>query len=144
MLAGQRRIQSSLHQLLTGAGNGVDTGVQRRGNPTITPCLAGRRGVGLQQDACLQQLTGGGFALLDQHIEPITLLGAKLDDVLLDGRLLRGHDTSPELPERSIQRSAAVSTTEGTSGHRGGYWWLRSDHLCSLQTLHREMVECQI
>src|SRR5215472_16484884 len=115
MLAGQRRIQSSLHQLLTGAGNGVDTGVQRRGNPTITPCLAGRRGVGLQQDACLQQLTGGGFALLDQHIEPITLLGAKLDDVLLDGRLLRGHDTSPELPERSIQRSAAVSTTEGTS-----------------------------
>src|SRR5690349_10925201 len=84
-------------------------------NPTIAPCLAGRRGVGLQQDACLQQLTGGGFALLDQHIEPSTLLGGKLDDVLLDGRLLRAHDTSPELPERPIQRSAAVSTTGGTS-----------------------------
>src|SRR5690242_17711236 len=115
MLAGQRRIQPFLHQLLTGAGYGVDAGVQRRSNPTIAPCLAGRRGVGLQQDACLQQLTGGGFALLDQHIEPITLLGAKLDDVFLDGRLLRGHDTSPEWPERSIQGAAAESTTEGTS-----------------------------
>ena len=61
---------------------------------------------------------GWGFALLDQHVEPITLLGAKLDDVFLDGRLLRGHDTSPELPERSIQSSAAESTTEGTSGDR--------------------------
>jgi hypothetical protein len=52
---------------------------------------------------------------LDQRVEPFTLGLAELDDVPLYGRLFRGHGASPELPERSIQRSTAESTTWGTS-----------------------------
>jgi hypothetical protein len=85
-----------------------------RGDPAIAPCLASRRGVGLQQDACLQQLTGWGFALLDQHVEPITLLGGQPDDVFLDDRLLRGHDTSPEM-------AGEIDSEFGRRINDGGY-----------------------
>jgi hypothetical protein len=98
--------------LLTGAVNGVGADIQCRGNLTVAPGLAGRRGVGLQQDSCFQELTGRGFALLDQRVEPFTLLGSELDDVFFGSRLFRGNGTSPELPEISIQRSAAESTRE--------------------------------
>jgi hypothetical protein len=54
MLAGQRGVEASLHQLLTRAGNGVDAGVQRLGDLAVAPGFAALRGVGLQQDACLQ------------------------------------------------------------------------------------------
>lgn len=54
MFAGQCGIHSALHQELTATGDGVDAGVQRRGDLTVAPGLSGLRGVGLQQDACLQ------------------------------------------------------------------------------------------
>src|SRR5262249_1185198 len=115
VFAGQGGIKSALHQLLTCAGDGVDAGIQRLGDLAVAPGLARIRGVGLQQDACLQKLASGGLALLDQRIEPFTLVGAELYDVLLDSRLFRGHDASPGFTGVSIQKLAAESTTWDTS-----------------------------
>src|SRR5208337_3898188 len=85
------------------------------GDPAVAPGFAGLRRIGLQQDTCLQHLPRGALTLLDQRAEPLALLVAELHDVLLRGRLLRGHDASPMLPEASIQRSTAKSTTCNTS-----------------------------
>ena len=95
VLAGQRGVNATLHQLLTGAGNGVDAGIQRRGDLAVAPGIASVRGIRLQQDARLQHLPDRRFAFLDQHLQLITLLGAELDDEFLHGRLLPGHDASP-------------------------------------------------
>jgi hypothetical protein len=114
VLAGQGGIQSALHQLLAGAGNGVDAGLQRLGDLTVALAFAGLRGVGLPQDACFQELAGRCFTLLDQRIEPLALVLAELDDILLYGWLFRGRNASPGLPEVSIRKSAAESTTRGT------------------------------
>jgi hypothetical protein len=95
MLTGKGGVDPTLHQLLARAGHGVDAGIQRLGDPPVTPRLIGLRGVGLQQDARLQRLAGRTFALLDQCVEPLAVLVAELDDVPLHGRLFRGHDASP-------------------------------------------------
>ena len=116
MFAGQGRLEAALHKELTGPCDGVDAGVECFGDLTIAPAVSGLRGVRLEQDARLEQLTRRPLALLDQCIQPIALVGAELDDVFLDARLFRGHDASPQLPEPSIQRSAAESTTDGTRG----------------------------
>ncbi len=102
MLAGQSGVDPALHQLLAGAGDGVDAGIQRRGNLAVTPGFAGLRRIGLQQDACLQYLARRTFALLDECVEPFALLLAQGHEGLLHGRLFRGHDLSPALPEATI------------------------------------------
>ena len=68
MLARESGVDPSLHQLLAGAGDGVDAGIQRLGDLAVTPGFAGLRRIGLQQDACLQHLPNGAFALLDERV----------------------------------------------------------------------------
>ena len=85
MLAGQGGVEAALHQLLAGAGDRVGAGIQRLGDLAVAPRFASLRGVGLQQDAGFQQLTRGGFALLDQSIEPLAFISSKFDDVSFDG-----------------------------------------------------------
>src|SRR5580692_9193716 len=41
MLAGQDGLEAFFHQLLPGPGNCVDAGVQRGGDPAVTPSFAG-------------------------------------------------------------------------------------------------------
>ena len=81
-------------------GDGDDAGVQRFGDLAVTPGFAGLRGIGLQQDACLQHLPCRTCALLYQRVEAFQ---AQVDlsawDVSLYGRLFRDHDASPALPE---------------------------------------------
>src|SRR5690242_10723920 len=121
MLAGQRGVQSALHQLLAGPRDGVDAGIECLGNLAVAPSLAGVRGIGLQQDARLQHLARWAFAGLDQRGQLLPLLSAQPHDILLHNRLFRGHDASPALPERSIQRLTAESTTLGTSALSRSY-----------------------
>ena len=104
MLVGQRRFEPLLHQSLAGPGNCVDSSIQRTGNLAVTPALTGLGNIGLQQDARLHQLTCTVFAGTDQCVELLTLLGAELHDVLLYGHLLRGHVSSPMVPETSIYK----------------------------------------
>ena len=82
MLAGQGGLEPSLHQLLAGAGDGVDAGIQRLGDPAVAPGFAGLRGIGLQQDACLQHLARGTLPFWISAVEPFPLVIAELDDVL--------------------------------------------------------------
>ena len=56
MLADQDGLEPLFHQLLAGPGNRIDAGLQRRRDLAVAPAFAGVRGVGFQQDACLQQL----------------------------------------------------------------------------------------
>jgi hypothetical protein len=114
MLVGQRRFEPLLHQSLAGPGNRVDGGIQRTGNLAVTLALAGLGDIGLQQDARLHQLTCTVFAGTDQCVELLPLLGAELHDVLLSGHLLRGHVSSPMIPETSIQSPTPKSMTGGT------------------------------
>jgi hypothetical protein len=95
VLAGQGGFDPSLHQLLMRAGDGVDAGVQCFGDPPIAPGFAGLRGIGLQQDACLQHLPCRTCALLYQRVEALPLVSAQHYDVSLYGRLSRDHDASP-------------------------------------------------
>jgi len=69
MLAGQSGLDPSFHQLLAGARDGVDAGIQRLGDLAVTPAFAGLRRIGLQQDACLQYLANRDLALLDERVE---------------------------------------------------------------------------
>ena len=115
MLVGQRRFEPLLHQSLAGPGNRVDGGIQRNGNLAVTPALTGLGDIGLQQDARLPQLTCTVFAGTDQRVELLPLLGAELHDVLLYGNFLRGHVSSPMVPETSIQSLTPESMTGGTS-----------------------------
>jgi len=52
-------------------------------------------------------------------------------------RLFRGHGSSPALPEAAIQRSAADSTTVGTSKRRERPFCLPQRHLDPFAVLHR-------
>jgi hypothetical protein len=115
MLVGQRRFEPLLHQSLAGPGNGVDGGIQRTGNLAVAPALAGLGDIGLQQNTRLHQLTCTVFAGTDQWVEPFALLVAELHDVLLYGHLLRGHVSSPMVPETSIQSLTPEPMTGGTS-----------------------------
>jgi len=76
----------------------------------VAPSLAGIRGAGLQQNARLEQAPRGAFALLDNLIEPFTMLDAESDDVFLFSRLFRGHGVSPILPQPSIRKPRWKST----------------------------------
>ena len=60
MLAGQHGLEPFLHQLLAGPGDGVDAGIQGRGDLAVAPCFAGLRGISLQQDACLASACRAG------------------------------------------------------------------------------------
>ena len=77
------------------ASHGRIAGVQRFGDLAVTPGLAGLRGIGLQQDTCLQHLPCRTRALLYQHVEAFPLVNAERYDVSLYGRLFRDHDVSP-------------------------------------------------
>jgi hypothetical protein len=55
---------------------------------------------------------------LYQRVEAFPLVSAERYDVSLYRRLFRDHDESPSYPELGIQRSAAESTTQGTSKHK--------------------------
>ena len=68
---------------------------RRCGEPAIAPGFAGLRGIGLQQDACLQHLPCRTRALLYQRVEALPLVSAERYDVSLYGRLFRDHDASP-------------------------------------------------
>jgi len=116
VLVGQGGVDPALHQVLARARDGVDAGIQRFSDSAVAPRLAGLRGIGLQQDAGFQNLACRAFAFLDQRVEPFALLVGEPDNVLLHGRLFRGHSASPMGAERSIQRSTAESTTGGTRG----------------------------
>ena len=61
MLADKHGIEAFLHQLLAGPGNGVDAGIERGGDFTIAPSSASPRGISLQQNARLGQLSGRMF-----------------------------------------------------------------------------------
>ena len=114
MLVGHRRFEPLLLQSLTGPGNRVDGGIQRAGNLAVTPALTGLGHIGLQQDARLHQLTCTVFDGTDQCVELLPLLGAEIHDVLLNGHLLRGHVSSPMVPETPIQSLTPKSMTDGT------------------------------
>ena len=83
MLADQRGLDALFHQPLARSSNRVDAGLQSCGDLAVTPCFASVRGVGFQQDTCLQQLARRVFALADQGANPLSLLIAEPYDVLL-------------------------------------------------------------
>ena len=97
MLAGQDRFEPFFHQLPAGPADRVDTCIQSPRDLAVTAAFAGLRGVGLQQDACPHQLLCGVLAHVDQCVEPLSLLIAKLHDIPLYGDLFRGHESSPSL-----------------------------------------------
>src|SRR5271154_6225798 len=103
MLAGKYGLEAFLHQLLPGPGNRVEADIQGGGNLTVTPSVAALRGIGLQQDARLHQLTGTVLALMDQRVELFALPVAELHDILLHSSLFRGHDVSPSLPRHRFR-----------------------------------------
>ena len=91
----------------------ADAGIQGGGDPAVTPIFAGIGSIGLQQDARPNQLTCTVFALVDQRVEPFTLLVVELrcHDVLLHASLPRGHDASPSLRSHRSRGSHPKSTT---------------------------------
>ena len=114
MLVGQGRLKASLHQSLAGSGNRIDGGLQRAGDLVVTPALASLGGIGLQQDSSSHRLACTVFAATDQRVQLFALRSAELHDVLLYGNLFRSHDSSPVVPETSIQGITMKSMTEGT------------------------------
>ena len=119
MFAGRGRLQPLLDQSLSGPGNGVSAGFQRRRDLTVAPAFALVRGVGFQQNARHQQLPGWVFSGLDQADELCTLLIAEGDDIFLHGGLVAGHESDSVFGIGiSSQRLAAEPMTETTSTPR--------------------------
>ena len=135
MLARQGCVETFLDQLLAGPGNGVGAGIQCLGDLAIGPCAACFGGVGFQQNTRLQHLTGTMLASLDQRVEAFALFLAQLDDVLPLGCLFRGHDASPAVAGRSIQKQPAKSMTAPTSlALKTPLPRLDTDHGCEKRT----------
>src|SRR3954464_1893025 len=97
MLADQDGGEAFFHQLLSGPGNGVDAGVESGGDVAVPPSFARLRGIGLQQNAGLGQLSGRVLTRMDQRVELLPLLIIELYHVPLLGSLFRGHEASPSL-----------------------------------------------
>ena len=119
MLAGQDSIDTLFHQPLSRPGNRGDTGLEGCRDLAVTPCLASVRGIGLQQNARLQQLPRRVFALLDQAIKPLSLLIAELHHVLLDRDFHRHESTPSFVTGTSIRTFTSESRTRGTSVQSG-------------------------
>jgi hypothetical protein len=115
----QRSINATFDQLLTRARYGVDTGIRRPGNAVIAPALARIRGVGLQQDARLQYLTGRRLALLDQRVEilPFIARSSALSRTIyfFTAGCFAVTMHLPKSARPSIQKVTAESTTKSTS-----------------------------
>src|SRR3984957_9471923 len=104
-----------LQQMLAGSRDRIDAGFQRGGNPAVAPPIAGVRGVGFQQDTCLQQLPRGVLSLADHRVQLTTFLVAERHDVFLDRDLFPGHRIRSVVgAEPSSQRLTAESRTWGT------------------------------
>ena len=78
MLAGQDGINALFHEPLSSSGHRGCTGVEGCRNLAVIPGLASLRGVGLQQNARLQQLSRWMVALLDQFVKPFAFLVAEV------------------------------------------------------------------
>jgi hypothetical protein len=90
-----------------------DAGVQRRGNPAVTPARARIRYVRLQEDAHLRQQLGGTLAFADQLVEPIAFLRVEPNHVFLDGNLFPGHESPPSLPCHERDSEIPVMINDG-------------------------------
>jgi hypothetical protein len=78
MLADQDGGEAFFHQLLARPSNDVDAGVEGGGDFAVSPSFASLRGIGLQQNACLGQLSGRVLTRTDQHVELFPLHIAEL------------------------------------------------------------------
>ena len=113
VFAGQHRLQPFLDQLAPGPLDSGDAGVQRRGNPAVTPARARIRYVRLQEDPHLRQQLGGTLAFADQLVEPIAFLRVEPDHVFLDGNLFPGHESPPSLPCHERDSEIPVMINDG-------------------------------
>src|SRR6202035_3630190 len=116
MLANQGRLQSFFDQPLARPGNRGDTGIKRRCNLAIAPAFPTVRGIGFQQNACLQQLLCRMFSAMDKGVELLSLPIAECHNVFLYCALFAAHASAPSVVTRtSIQRTLTKSMTEATS-----------------------------
>ena len=97
MLADQHRTKPSSTSCWRVRATVIDAGIEGSGNFAVTPSFACLRGIRLQQDACLGQLSGRVFPHTYQRVEPFPLLIAELHHVPLLGNLFRGYQASPSL-----------------------------------------------
>jgi len=114
MLAGQDGVNSLFHEPLSSPGHRAHTGLEGCRDLAVIPGLASLRGVGLQQDARLQQLSRWVVTFFNQFVKPFALLIAEPHDVPLYSQLL-SHESSPSVVTGpSIQTSPSESRTLGT------------------------------
>jgi hypothetical protein len=95
MFANQHCLDAFLHQLLASPSHRVDAGIEGCSDLAITPSVADRRGVRLQQNPRPGQLPRGACPSMDQRLETLPLVVAQLHHILLHDNLFRGHDGSP-------------------------------------------------
>jgi hypothetical protein len=103
MLADKHGIEAFFHQLLAGPSDGVDAGIECGGDVTVAPSFSSLRGISLQQNACLGQLSGRVLTRSYQRVEPFPLLIAELNHIPLLGNLFRGHESSPSLRSQRVR-----------------------------------------
>src|SRR3984957_11034272 len=116
MMTRQSPVHAFFNQMLAGSRDRIDAGFQRGGNLAVAPPIAGVRGVGFQQDTCLQQLPRGVLSLADHRVRLTTFLVAERHDVFLDRDLFPGHRIRSVVgAASSSQRLTAESRTWGSS-----------------------------
>jgi hypothetical protein len=81
--------------LLAHARDRLDADVQTLGDPIVGPCIAGLRGVGLEQDPRPQQLARRMLAAPDRRLQVFAFLTTQPDDLSLDRTLLPRHQIDP-------------------------------------------------
>ncbi len=84
-LAVQRGVEALLDEPLTDPLDGGGADFQGLGDPVIGPGGAAVGGVGLEQDAGMGQLAGGGLPGGDQVVEVLAFVGVKRDLISLHG-----------------------------------------------------------
>ena len=111
----QRGVEPFVHELAPRPFNCGDAGIQRLGDPAITPAFASLRDIRLQQDTRLGQQSRGSPARADECGKPIPFLGAQTHDVFFNGDFFPGHESSPSLINRN--RDSQLTTEINDGGH---------------------------
>lgn len=109
LLADQGRFQALLDETLADPADGSATDVQGVGNAVVKPGWAAWSGIGLEENAGVDQLLGSGFACGDQVEQGLAFFVGQGHEILLHEGSSRCCDPSRKADPAPFRKSKVVT-----------------------------------